>query len=174
MIVRKLFQITFVLLQWISFRYLLPERLSTPIEAVRTQVLRQAGAKIGAASFVRSHVLIVAPTNLAIGARTKVGEFARIYNFARFEIGDDVEIGPGLTVLTNEHILDGDGPLAKQGASSRPVRIGSNCYLGCNVTLLSGAVIEDRVVVGAGSVVRDTLQGSGVYAGVPAKRIRDL
>jgi acetyltransferase-like isoleucine patch superfamily enzyme len=54
----------------------------------------------------------------------------------------------------------------------RPVRIGNRVWLGVGVIVLPGVTIGDDVVVGAGAVVtRDCLE-PGLYAGVPAERIR--
>ena len=36
----------------------------------------------------------------------------------------------------------------------------------------ASAITADDVVIGAGAVVRDALEATGVYAGVPARRVR--
>jgi maltose O-acetyltransferase len=40
--------------------------------------------------------------------------------------------------------------------------------------ILSGVRIENKVVIGAGSVVTKNLESGFVYAGVPAKKIRKI
>lgn len=58
---------------------------------------------------------------------------------------------------------------------SRPIEIGEYCYVGTGCTLLPGAVVPDRSVVGASSLVRGDLVDPGrVYAGVPARSVADL
>ena len=46
--------------------------------------------------------------------------------------------------------------------------------IGANVTILPGVTIEDGVVIGAGSVVTKDCKSNTLYAGVPAKEIRNL
>ena len=50
--------------------------------------------------------------------------------------------------------------------------IGDRVWLGARVLVLPGAVIEPDVVVAAGAVVAGRLESHGLYAGVPARRIR--
>ena len=54
--------------------------------------------------------------------------------------------------------------------------IGDNCLIGMSSTVLDGAVIEDNVMLGAGSFVPmgKRLESGYLYVGAPAKRIREL
>lgn len=54
------------------------------------------------------------------------------------------------------------------------VKLGNNIFIGLNCIILPGTIIEDNVVVGAGSIVRGVLKRNSVYAGVPARRIKGL
>ena len=56
----------------------------------------------------------------------------------------------------------------------KPINIGNDCWFGGNVTILPGVTIHDNVVVGAGSVVTHDLESGAIYAGNPAKKIRDI
>ena len=159
----------------INTRFLLPSFLSNFFESARTVALSVQGAYIGKGSFVRSNVFIAYPQNLRIGNRVKIGDFARIYNFSDFVVGDDTEIGPGLHVQTNDHDWSTlDLPLAKQGCHTSTVKVGANSYLGANVTLLSGVSVGSSVVVAAGAIVTKNLASGALYGGVPAKKIKDL
>lgn len=46
-------------------------------------------------------------------------------------------------------------------------------YGGANSTILPGTEIGENCIIAAGAVVKGKLDSSGVYAGVPARRIRD-
>lgn len=48
------------------------------------------------------------------------------------------------------------------------------CWLGGNVTVLPGVTIGRGCVIAAGAVVTKSCDPNGLYAGVPARRIRDL
>lgn len=51
------------------------------------------------------------------------------------------------------------------------VKIGNHVFVGAGSTILPNVVVEDNVVIGAGSVVSRNLKANTVYAGVPAKPI---
>lgn len=54
-----------------------------------------------------------------------------------------------------------------------PIEIHDNVLIGTNVTVLP-CVIGDNVVVGAGSVVSKNLEGGGVYAGNPIRKLGEF
>lgn len=54
------------------------------------------------------------------------------------------------------------------------ITIGNNVFIGINCTVLPGTCIKDNVIVGAGSIVRGTLEENSVYAGVPVRKICSL
>lgn len=58
--------------------------------------------------------------------------------------------------------------------ASAPVRIGDHSLVATRALLLPGAEVPDRSVVAAGSVVGRRLEGHKVFAGVPAKAVRDI
>ena len=62
--------------------------------------------------------------------------------------------------------------VAPLAALSGNVRIGARVLVGAGAQVLPGVRVADDVVIGAGSVVRAHLAEPGVYAGVPARRIR--
>jgi sugar O-acyltransferase (sialic acid O-acetyltransferase NeuD family) len=60
-------------------------------------------------------------------------------------------------------------PLVSLGGG---VRIGSRVLVGSGASVLPGVRIGDDIVIGAGAVVCEDLAAPGVYAGVPARRVR--
>lgn len=54
----------------------------------------------------------------------------------------------------------------------RPIRIGSNVFIGYGTIVLPGVSIGNDVVIGAGSVVTKDIPSGVVAAGVPARIIR--
>ena len=54
----------------------------------------------------------------------------------------------------------------------KPIIIGNDVWIGCNVTILPGAIFEDGGVVAAGSVVLDRFTAYSVIGGVPAKFLK--
>ncbi|HEY0758386.1 MAG TPA: acyltransferase [Acidisarcina sp.] len=89
-------------------------------------------------------------------------------------IGENVRIGPFLRVITATHDI---GPSHQRGlieVVGKPVRINDGCWIGSGVTILPGVSIEKGCVIAAGSVVYETTEADGLYAGNPARRVREL
>lgn len=88
-------------------------------------------------------------------------------------IGRNVAVGPYCRVLTRSHELDrGErraGPLTYGS-----VTIGDGTWTGASVTILPGVDVAPGCVIAAGTVVAKSTAPDGLYAGVPAHRIRDL
>lgn len=58
---------------------------------------------------------------------------------------------------------------------SKPITIGSYCFVSTNVTLLGGAVLPDYSVLGAKSLLNKTYEDTWkLYAGVPARPIKSI
>lgn len=56
----------------------------------------------------------------------------------------------------------------------KPITVGDGTWIGSNVTVLPGVVIGEGCILAAGAVVTKDCSPHGLYAGVPAKRIKDL
>ncbi|HSD66320.1 MAG TPA: acyltransferase [Vicinamibacteria bacterium] len=92
-------------------------------------------------------------------------------------IEDDALLGGGCAVYdTDFHSLDPEerGRAGNPGARTAPVRIGRRAFVGGHSILLKGATIGEAAVVGAGSVVRSRVPPGQVWAGNPARFVRDL
>lgn len=59
-------------------------------------------------------------------------------------------------------------------ANFREVIIGKNVWIAANVTILKGVKIGDEAIVGACSVVTSSIPARTIYAGNPARKIKDL
>lgn len=124
-------------------------------------------------------ILINQPFRCDYGCNIETGEnFMANFNFtvldeALVKIGDNVFIGPNVSIYTACHPLDPDERRdGREWAES--VTIGNDVWIGGNTVILPGASIGDGCTIGAGSVVRGNIPPRTMAAGNPAKVKRNI
>ena len=89
------------------------------------------------------------------------------------EIGDDTRTGERVSVRDHDHRFDQPGMKIKdQGYVVAGIKIGRDCWLGCNSVVLKGVSIGDGSIIGAGAVVTKSIPPNSIALGVPAKVVR--
>jgi acetyltransferase-like isoleucine patch superfamily enzyme len=107
---------------------------------------------------------------MSVGDDVYVNRWSYISCFESLTIGDGVRLGERVSIHDENHD-------SKRGLSyyvTHPVMIGAGVWVGANCVILAGANIGPHSVVAAGSVVRGTIPGGCLAAGVPARVIREL
>lgn len=139
---------------------------------LRFGVYRAAGIRTATAN-VFPHLTVTGPgRNLTIGAHTYINRECHFDLTAPVTIGEDCLVGMRVLITTSDHERGRDGfDIAQTG---RPVVIGDRVWLGAQCILLPGVTVGDDVIVAAGAVVTRDCRSAGIYAGVPARRIKDL
>ena len=110
---------------------------------------------------------------------------ATIYARKGIYIGENTLIGGNCKILDNDfHPIDTEKRLklmqdphggdAADLIPAKEIRIGKNCFLGCNSIILKGTVLGDGCVVGAGAVVSGKFGAGCVIAGNPARVIKNI
>lgn len=88
-------------------------------------------------------------------------------------IGENVMMGPDVTILTHTHNIDRtDIPMGHQGMRVAEVTIGSDVWIGMRSIIMPGVKIGNGAVIGAGAVVTKDVPDYAVVGGVPARIIR--
>jgi acetyltransferase-like isoleucine patch superfamily enzyme len=109
-----------------------------------------------------------------IGNNTGINQGGYIGGQGGVEIGDNVIIGPGVKIFSENHNFHGDEYIKNQGEKRDQVMIGNNCWIGSNVVILAGVTLGEKTIVAAGSVVNKSFTGNCIVGGVPAKKIKDI
>lgn len=107
--------------------------------------------------------------NVSIGARSRIQSHTFICELVT--VGEDCFVGHGVMFI-NDAFRTG-GPARGRSDLWQPTVIGRNVSIGSNATILP-VRIADRTVIGAGSVVTKDITEAGIYAGNPARKIREL
>lgn len=93
----------------------------------------------------------------------------------RVEIGEHTMLGANTNVYdTDFHPINANDRIRGGGVSFAPVRIGKQCWIAANSTILKGVNIGDQAVIGAMSLVNRDIPENVFAAGIPAKVIKEL
>lgn len=130
--------------------------------------LKLKKVKFGKNVFIAKNLIIFNGVNLEIGHNVLIGEGAKIHCHGKIKIGDNFLAAPGLTINSGTHDIYTMEPIIKD------IEIGNNVWCGLNVTILAGVKIGDNSIIGASSLVTKDVASDSVYAGVPAKKIKDI
>lgn len=108
---------------------------------------------------------------ISIGSGSGLGVNCAVHG--PLKIGDDVMMGPDVTILTSTHIIDRiDIPMGEQGSVVKEVSIGNDVWIGMRSIIMPGVTIGNGVVIGAGAVVTKDVPDYAVVGGVPARIIK--
>ena len=141
--------------------------------AVRRAVLEELLGAFGPGSEIRAPFHCDYGYQTTVGARTFVNFGLVCLDVARVTIGDDVQMGPGVQLLTATHPVE-PGPRRDKWEGAAPIVLEDNVWLGGGVVVCPGVTIGADTVVGAGSVVTRDLPPGVLAVGTPARVVRPL
>lgn len=79
----------------------------------------------------------------------------------RIEVGNGTMMGEGVRFYDHDHVYTAE-KIEKWQWTTAPIRVGRDCWIGSNVTILKGVTIEDNTVIGAGCLVRKDIPANSV------------
>ena len=106
---------------------------------------------------------------VVIGRRTKIQSHTFICELV--SIGEDCFVGHGVMFIND--LFSQGGPAQGDETLWKATHIGNNVSIGSNATILP-VEICNYVVIGAGAVVTKDITEIGIYAGNPARKIKDI
>lgn len=114
--------------------------------------------------------------NVIIRPNTMLFADPREGNDGQIFIDKDVMIGSGVHIYVSNHRYDmQEKNIINQGHElARNVHLKEGCWIGANSIILPGVTIGENAVIGAGSVVTKDVPVRTLYAGNPAKLIKQL
>lgn len=133
--------------------------------------------RIGHKFVTGNDVLVASSGSLILGTNVFVNSFSRIVAHQSIEIGDNVVIAAGVSILDHDHrthVENGALVVENLEFTADPIRIGSNVWLGDKVTVLKGVTIGDNVIVAANAVVTKDVEPGTIVGGIPAAKLRDI
>lgn len=170
----------FLLRRFVADLRALPWRVGASVIAinwvpdlVRVAILRAFGAGVHWHASVGPGCWFRSP-KVSIGVNSTLN-YGCVFDNAKqsVSIGDRCGIALGVHFLTGDH--DSSDSSVRAGASRyAPIVVRNGVWIATGAVICPGVEIGDGCVIAAGAVVRSDCAPHGLYAGVPAKRIRDL
>jgi maltose O-acetyltransferase len=140
---------------------------------LRQAILAELLGEIGDQTEILSPFACDYGYQISVGARTFINFGAVILDSAPVSIGDDVQIGPGVQLVTPTHPLD--AAERRTGIEwGAPITIENDAWLATGVIVCPGVTIGAGCVIGAGSVVTKDMPAAHLCFGNPCRPVRAI
>ena len=140
-----------------------------PMHAWRAFLLRCFGARLGANCHIYAKAVIWAPWNLHCDDVACIADGAVIYNAAPVHLGSHAIVSQDAYLCSATHDMDDPAfPMI-----SAPISIGAYAWVCARAAVLPGVCVHEGAVLGLGAITSKDLDAWQVYAGAPARRIRE-
>jgi acetyltransferase-like isoleucine patch superfamily enzyme len=139
----------------------------------RNEIIKKLFGKVGVNFFIEPPFRCDYGYNISIGDNFFANYNCLILDCAKVEIGDNVLLGPNVSLFTAGHPVD----FATRNLGleyALPIIIGNNVWIGGGVIVNPGITIGDNVVIGSGSVVTKDIPANSVVVGNPCKVMKDI
>ncbi len=109
---------------------------------------------------------------IRVGHNVFVNQNCTFYDLGGLDIGDDVMIGPNVSLITAGHPLE---PSHRRATTvGKPIVIERNVWIAAGATIIGGVTVGENSVVAAGSVVTKDVPPNTLVGGNPARAIRSI
>ncbi len=154
---------------WNIFQFFFIRWSPVPLFSYRNLLIRIWGAKLAPSARIYPSAVIWWPGNLALGSDSTLGPYVRVYNQGDINISDRVIISQFSYLCASTH--DYNEP--HHSLILAPIKIESNVWVCAEAFVGPGAQLSEGTVVGARAVISKKTAPWSIYAGNPAKKIKD-
>lgn len=112
--------------------------------------------------------------NITIGEHSYINRECLVdANHGAISIGNNVGIAYRCQLLTTNH--DYSNQNKRTGiVTGSDIVIENGCWIGAGAIILPGVTVKGGVVIAAGSVVSEACEENCLYAGIPARKVKEL
>lgn len=139
----------------------------------REEILRKLFGKLGKNPYVEPTIFCGFGWNIEAGDNFYANNNCVFVDPGKITFGDNVFIGPSCGFYTAHHPIHPE-LRNKLYEYARPIKVGSDVWIGGGTVVLPGAEIGSNVVIGAGSVVVGKIPDNVVAFGNPCRVYRAI
>ncbi len=148
-------------------------KLMTP--RIRKLIYNSMGLDVSNNAHVSASCFMGNP-NVSIDENTFINYNCFFDSFSKITIGKDCLIAMEVMFCTSKHDTfeeNGSVNISRQ-TTGKPINIEDNCWIGARSTILPGVTVHEGCIIAAGAVVNKDCEKFSLYAGIPAKKIKQL
>jgi acetyltransferase-like isoleucine patch superfamily enzyme len=144
---------------------------STTIDEVRERLSEIIQSKIDKSTtiFIPFHTNF--GRHITLGKNVFINHACTFLDLGGITIEDDVQIGPKVNLITENHPVD---PAKRKYLDLKSILIKRNAWIGAGATILPGVTIGENSIVAAGAVVNKDVPANCIFGGIPAKFIKAI
>lgn len=164
---------------WEILEWLLnwPTKIGFILRAIVYSIaLKKAPLSFSRRTFIKwyRNVRITSPRKVEVGAGSSIERGNLFMSEGGVTLGRDVLLAPHCKLITRQHTFGELGkPIYDQAMEYGQIVIEDWAWLGAGTIVLPGVRIGKGAIVGAGSVVSKSVPAFEIWAGNPARKIRD-
>src|SRR5688572_7493434 len=144
---------------------------STTIEEVRERLSEIIESKIDKSTTVFVPFYTNFGKHIKLGKNVFINHACTFLDLGGITIEDDVQIGPKVNLITENHPVD---PTKRKYLDLKSILIKRNAWIGAGATILPGVTIGENSIVAAGAVVNKDVTDNSIVGGIPAKFIKAI
>ena len=142
------------------------------VDEIRTLFSQLIGKKVDESFLLIPPFYTASGTEIRVGQNVFINQNCTFYDLGGLNIGDDVMIGPNVSIITTSHPLD---PSQRRAVTiGKPILIERNVWIATGATIIGGVTIGENSVVAAGAVVTKDVPPNTLVGGNPAQIIRTI
>ena len=144
---------------------------STTIDEIRERLSEIIDCQIDKSTTVFVPFYTNFGKHIKLGKNVFINHACSFLDLGGITIEDDVQIGPKVNLVTENHPKD---PATRKHLDLKSIVIKRNAWIGAGATILPGVTVGENSIVAAGAVVNKDVPDNSIVGGVPAKLLRTI
>jgi acetyltransferase-like isoleucine patch superfamily enzyme len=141
-------------------------------DEVRASFSELIGKKVDESFLLIPPFFTAGGNEIRVGKNVFINQNCTFYDLGGLDIGDDVMIGPNVSLITASHPL---APSERRSTTiGRPIVIERGVWIAAGASIIGGVTVGENSVVAAGSVVTRDVPPNTLVGGNPARVIRSI
>jgi acetyltransferase-like isoleucine patch superfamily enzyme len=144
---------------------------STDADQIRERLSEIIGSEIDKSTMIFVPFYTNFGKHIQLGKNVFINHACTFLDLGGISIEDDVQIGPKVNLITENHPVD---PAKRKLLNLKSILVKRNVWIGAGATILPGVTIGENSIVAAGAVVNKDVPANTIVGGIPAKVIKSI